>query len=716
MIKKKLDHIRNFLNTRMGFFTLLACLSWMINLFAYFTTFSLKLESAYQIFILCINPIATSLLLLGIALYIKNSKLSYTVMFIISLLLNTLLFSNVIYYREFSDFITVNSILGVGDVASGLESDIFKLIHPSDIVYWIPYIIVLILLVTKVIKVDKRPFKKRFALAMSALAILTFGINLALAESDRPQLLTRTFSHDYLVKYLGINAFTAYDGVQTYKIDQLRAKASENDLTNVKNFVSQNYAKPNPKYFGIAKGRNVIYVHLESLQQFVIDYKYKTDDGKEHEVTPFLNSLFHSQETFSFDNFFHQVGSGKTSDAETILDNSLYGLSRGAIMSQLGNKNTFQAAPAILKQRAGYSSAVFHGNSGTFWNRNNAYKHFGYDYFFDSGYFRKQNEDNAFQYGLHDKYMLNDSIQYLQYLQQPFYAKFMLVSNHYPFEPLKGEEAGFPVANTGDETVDGYFNTANYMDQAIKQLFDYLKATGLYNNSIIVLYGDHYGISNSRAKQALSPLLGKSPDTWTSWDDMQMQRVPYMIHIPGMNKGFIDHTYAGQIDNLPTILHLLGIDTSKDIQLGQDVFSDNFRQVVAFRNGNFITPEYTYIDEAIYKNSDGQKLENPTKQIKDTINKDKKYVDEQLSISDEINNGDLLRFYNENGFVKVNPKNYNYKNSLAALKKIDKDKGAGSTSIFHHFNNQSTVDLYKSTPYRILHPNDIYDYDNEEDK
>ena len=37
----------------------------------------------------------------------------------------------------------------------------------------------------------------------------------------------------------------------------------------------RHYAKPNPEYFGMAKGRNVIYIHLESFQQFLIDYKLK---------------------------------------------------------------------------------------------------------------------------------------------------------------------------------------------------------------------------------------------------------------------------------------------------------------------------------------------------------------------------------------------------------------------------------------------------------
>lgn len=698
--------IGKWINTRMGFFLLLALLSWVTNIYAYFTTFNLGIESAFQYFILLINPLATTLLLLGIGLYVRNGKASYTTMFIIAVLMNVLLFSNVVYYREFSDFITVNSILGVGSVASGLKSDIFKLIYPTDIIYWIGYIIILVLLLTKHIKIDKTPVRGRVAFAMTSFSVLLFGVNLALAETDRPQLLTRTFSHDYMVKYLGINAFTGYDGIQTYKIDQKRAQASSNDLENVEKFVKQQYAKPDKNLFGIAKGRNVIFVHLESLQQFIIDYKYKDPKtGKSYEVTPFLNSLYHNKQTYSFSNFFHQVGSGKTSDAETIMDNSLYGLSQGAIMVQLGGKNTFQSAPDILKQTRGYTTAVFHGNAGSFWNRNEAYKRFGYDYFFDSSYFRKHTSENSFQYGLHDKYMIQDSIKYLEKLQQPFYVKYMLVSNHYPFAPFKGKESGFPIANTGDDTVNGYFATANYMDQAVKQLFDYLKKSGLYKNSIIVLYGDHYGISNSRAKTALAPLLGKSSSTWNDYDDAQMQRVPYMIHIPGIKTGKIMTEYAGQIDNLPTILHLLGINTQNYIQLGQDLFSPDFKQVVPFRNGNFVTPNYTFVNGVTYDTKTGKEIKDPTPEQKKQIDSDQSYVNKELSVSDEINNGDLLRFATDDGLKPIDPSTYNYKNEEEQLDKVQKEKGKKSTSVYSQNGDKTTQNMYKTESYQDLHPN-----------
>ncbi|MFX3653807.1 sulfatase-like hydrolase/transferase, partial [Streptococcus suis] len=79
-------------------------------------------------------------------------------------------------------------------------------------------------------------------------------------------------------------------------------------------------------------------------------------------------------------------------------------------------------------------------------------------------------------------------------------------------------------ANTDDETINGYFATAKYLDASIKAFFVYLKATGLYENSVIVLYGDHYGISKSRNPD-LAPLSGKDSQTWSDFDNAMMQRV-----------------------------------------------------------------------------------------------------------------------------------------------------------------------------------------------
>ena len=705
-MKKITNSILNFMSTRLGFVLTLLLLYWFKTMWAYSVDFNLDIQGPYQIFLAVINPLPISLLFIGLALYIKRTKLFYSLAFGIYLLLFIWLISNSIYYREFTDFVTVNTMLASSKVSAGLGAAALELFRPWDVIYILDFPILAFFFFKKWIRMDNRPFNKRASFAVTSLSAMLFSANLFLAEIDRPELLTRGFSNYYVVRALGLPAFLGYSANQTYAANKERSKASEADLKPVEEYIQQHYAKPNPEYFGMAKGRNVIYIHLESFQQFLIDYKLKVDD-KEYEVTPFLNSLYHSKETFAFSNVFNQVKAGKTSDAETMIETGLFGLNQGSFMVNYGGTNTQQAAPFILSKNGYNSSAVFHGNAGSFWNRNTAYKQWGYNYFFDASYFTKQNSSNSFQYGLNDKYMLKDSIKYLERLQQPFYTKFITVSNHYPYTTsLSGDDIGFTLAKTQDETINGYFATANYLDSSIKAFFDYLKESGLYKNSIIVLYGDHYGISNSR-NPALAPLLGKNSETWSSYDNAMLQRVPYMVVVPGMDKGGIIDTYGGEIDMLPTLEHLLGIESNKFLQVGQDMLSPEHDQIVAFRSANyFVTPEYTSYSGRTYYTKTGEEITNPDEKTKEELDKIREAANLQLKISDSIQTGDLLRFFKGNDLGKVNPEDYSYTNSFKALKKIEKEKGDKSTSLYNQRGNQSTVDLFKAPTYKELHPED----------
>lgn len=702
LVKKLIDIIKKNYQTRIGFIVLLLLSYWTKSLWAYFVDFHLDLSSLFQYLIAILNPIPLALLLLGLALYIKNTKLFYGIAITIYLVLFLWLFSNVVYYREFADYISVSTMMATSSVSTGLGETALELFNLWDLVYFADFIIIAIVLRKKPYKLNPKPFSKRASFAFSSLAILLFSVNLFTAEIDRPELLTRGFSNTYIVRALGLPAFFTYNAHQTYTAEKDRSDATAEDLVPVEEYVQEHYASPNSDYFGIAKGRNVIYLHLESLQQFVIDYKLNVD-GVEYEVTPFLNSLYHSQSTLAFSNFFNQVKAGKTSDAETMIETSLFGLNQGSFMVQYGGSNTQQAAPYILSQNGGYTSAVFHGNSASFWNRNNTYKQWGYNYFFDQSYFSEATEENSFQYGLNDKIMFADSIQYLEHLQQPFYAKFITVSNHYPYtSSLIGDEIGFPLADTPDETINGYFATANYLDASIKAFFDYLKATGLYENSIIVLYGDHYGISNSRNPD-LAPLIGKDSQTWSDFDNAMMQRVPYMIVVPGMTNGGISDTFGGEIDALPTLEHLLGIEANNYLQVGQDMLSSEHSQVVALRTaGNFITPKYTSYGGKIYYTETGVEITNPDEVTQKEIDDIKASAAAQLSASDAIQTGDLIRFY-DNGLTALDASQYNYIDSLATLLALEKELGIKSTSLYSKNNNQSTVDLFKAPSYLELH-------------
>lgn len=661
---------------------------------AYFVDLGLGITNPFQFLIVLINPLATTTLLLSIALYFKKSRFFYPLAILISILNTVLLYLNVIYFREFTDFMTVSTMTGYSKVNQGLSGSSLALTNFHDIFYWIDLVVIILLLVLRKIKIDPRPLNRRIGLAVTSFSVLFFVVNLSLAEMDRPQLLTRTFDRAYIVKYLGLDAFTVYDGLKSQHNNDLRATATKSELNDVLKFTRKHYAKPNKKFYGIAKGKNVIVIHLESFQQFLIGKKI---NGQE--VTPFLNKLYKSKSSYAFKNFFHQVGQGKTSDAENMLETSTYGLPQGSLFAQLGSDNTFQAAPAILNQRRGYTSAVFHGNIASFWNRNNVYKNMGYQYFFDASYYNTTG-DRSLGYGLKDKLLFRDAVKYLQNLQQPFYVKYITVTNHFPYD-LDKEDTNFKTTNTGDDVVDNYFLTAHYLDQAVHEFYNYLRKTGLLKHSLILLYGDHYGISNSENTN-LAKALGKNPDDWDDFDNAQLQRVPLIIDVPGQKNGFVSKKYAGEIDVLPTLMHLLGISSKRYVQFGTDILSKQHDQVVAFRNQDWVSPAFTSLSGDIYSNKTGQLLKL-TKRQQSQVKKDKERVQTELSLSDSLNEKNLLRFYHPKGFKAIDPRNYNYADLYQKEKRIEKRLGKKSTSIYSKNGDKSTWKEYFTDAPEIHH-------------
>lgn len=669
--------------TKLGFFTVVVVFFWIKTYLTYITKFNLGVVGSMQNFLLLINPLPTAILLIGIGLFFKGRK-SYWIMVIIDFLLSLWLFSNILYYREFSDFLSTSIIKTSGSTSDNLGKSIAGITKGTDFLVFLDVVIIVLLIAFKVFKIDVRRLKLKVSLLIEGLAVVLIGTNLTMAQKDRPGLLTRTFDNNYIVKYLGLNAFAVYDGVKTAQNNAIMAKANHSDLKTVQSYIKKNYIAPNPEYYGVAKNKNVLVIHLESFQQFLIDYKWH---GKE--VTPNLNKLYHANDTISFDNFFNQVGQGKTSDAEMMLENSIFGLQSGSAMSSYGTSNTFESAPAILGQKAGYTSAVMHGGAGSFWNRDNAYKSFGYDYFMPLSYY--QNKKGYYLgYGIKDKLFFDQSIKYMEHLPQPFYLKMITVTNHYPYD-LNKKNQSIDKTDTGDKTVDGYVQTAHYLDQAIGELMSYLKKSGLEKNTLIMLYGDHYGISGNHHK-ASAQLLDK--DSFNNFDNLQFQRVPLMFHMPGL-KGGINHTYGGEIDVRPTLFNLLGIKDQNMIQFGHSLLAKNAPQIVAQRNGDFITPKYSKVEGSYYYTQSGKRITHPSKKVKAQLSSISNTVTTELSLSDRVITGNLLRFYKPEGFEYVKRKNYSYKKS-DSLKRLKKAEKKSKNSVWYQNGKKTTQNDFKT--------------------
>lgn len=538
-----------------------------------------------------------------------------------SFLISFILYANAVYYREFNDFITIPLLMQTNNLGE-LKSSIFELIKWYDLLYFTDVIILAYIALKHFETITIKPFKKFQATAFFLVAIGLAFLNISMAETQRPQLLTRTFDREILVKNLGTYYFHVYDVFLQTKTNAQRAMANGNELTEIENYTKAHYKEPNKNLFGIAKGKNVILISMESTQSFVIG---ATLHGQP--VTPFLNEFI--KDSFYFDNFYHQVGQGKTSDSEFLFDNSLYSLGRGAVFFTHAN-NTYTTFTKKLKANHYYTAAL-HANNKSFWNRDIVYENFGYDRYYSAADFHITN-DIKVGWGMKDMHFFEQSIQHLKAMPQPFYAKFITLTNHFPFD-LDEEDRFIEPYDSNSKTLNQYFPTVRYTDEALKQFIEDLKKNGLYENSMIVIYGDHYGISENH-NDAMGQFLGKEI---TPIDTVQLQRVPLIIHIPGQ-EGKTISTIGGQVDLKPTLLHLLGINTKNDFQFGADLFAKDRNEFVVLRDGSFITKDYVYKNETCYDKATGEEIE------KNHCERYKEQAKQELFYSDKVIYGDLLRF------------------------------------------------------------------------
>ncbi|MDZ5471005.1 LTA synthase family protein (plasmid) [Bacillus sp. 31A1R] len=620
--------MNNFKWSKVSLMVLAIILLWLKTYVIYKTSFDIKIENWKQELILFINPLSFLMFILGIGLFMKE-KYRNRYILITTFLISAVMFGNVVFYRFFNDFLTIPVLFQTSNM-SDLGSSVTELLNWTDLFYFVDFLILLAVVLLKPKFVAYREFTKVHRRAFFLVAIAISFFNLGLAETERPQLLTRTFDREMLVKNIGTYNYHIYDAFLQSKSSAQRALADGSELVDIENYVRANYKKPNENLFGIAKGKNVILISMESTQSFVIN---NTVNGEE--ITPFLNDFI--KESYYFDNFYHQTAQGKTSDSEFIVENSLYGLSRGAVFfTHSGNE--YKATPEVLNEN-GYFTASLHANNKSFWNRDIMYDSLGYQRFYSLPDYDVR-DDNSIGWGLKDIDFFEQSIAHLKEMPKPFYAKFITLTNHFPFE-LGEEDLYIQPYNSTNKTVNNYFPTVRYTDEALKLFVERLKEEGLYEDSVIIIYGDHYGISENHNK-TMGEFLGTEVTPYVS---TQLQRVPLIVHIPGQ-KGKTISKVSGQIDLKPTILHLLGINTKRNIDFGTDLFSKDKTDFTVLRDGSFITKDYVYTRETCYDKSTGEEIE------KSTCEPYAEKAKNELEYSDKVIYGDLLRFY-ENTKSKV---------------------------------------------------------------
>ena len=594
-------------------------MTWVQTYIVYKFFFRLSLVSLGEEILIVINSIGPILLIYGSIYFLKPSKRSFAVMGV-SAFFSVIMIANTLFYKFYDDIMTLPILLQM-DNTGGLGSSVMNLIDFKVLflVMNLPILMVANRRIKDSTKVTPHFYKKYF-ISMIGAYLLTFGLSYL---SGLP-MFNVPYNREVMIKTLGIYQYGLYDIYLSLTTPIDYALAENNEFIEVSNYVKSNQINPNSELFGVAKDQNIIVISLESLQEFAINLEVNGE-----EVTPFLNQFI--QECYYFDNFYQQTSQGKTSDAEFITENSLYAADRGSAF-YAKSQNQYESLASILKGQ-GYYTAVFHANEKEFWNRETMYEALGFDHFFDESAFLV-NEENSFGWGLTDEAFFEQTLDYLKGLPQPFYAKLLTLTNHYPFEIPEQYQYISP-GETNNEIVNHYITTVRYLDEALKSFITNLKESGLYDNTIIVMYGDHYGLSESYYED-LAILLQEEEITLNR--HLDLQRVPFIIHLPNQEEGEVVSTVSGQIDMKPTLLNLVGLPVNAYINFGQDLFAADRRELIVLRDGSFIGSEYRYADSTCLRSDSGELVDQSFCESLEKV------AVQDLYYSDLILNKDLLRF------------------------------------------------------------------------
>ncbi|MBO8165489.1 MAG: LTA synthase family protein [Brevibacillus sp.] len=498
--------------------------------------------------------------------------------------LSLVLFVDTLYHSYFHDVTSVSLLRQLGQVGEVSDS-IVSLTNWAYTLYFldIPLLIaayrwrmkqVILTYQDRVAKAVRRIG----ALAIPALLVAGTTVHVERTVAQVPGFLDARYSNKALLQALGIYHYHLYDMYQYAKLSISSKEVTASELEEVRQWFQElNAQQPPGPLFGRAKGQNVIVVQEESLQGFVVNLKV---NGQE--VTPHLNRLM--REGIAFPHYYDQTHHGRTSDGEFTSLVSLYPSSiAGSIYFNFA-ENEFDSLPKVLKEH-GYATMSAHAYTGSFWNRAVMHRNLG----FEQSYFMENLEPGEkVGWGLSDEAFFEQMNEKMEALPQPFFAFLVTLSNHHPYE-MPSKYKRLDLGELEGTFLGNYLHSAHYADQALGELIRLLKQNGLYESSILVVYGDHdAGVPEEELRK-----IGIVPKYEREYDKVPM--VIYSSALAELN-GTVQEQVSGHLDLTPTLLYLLGLPQEGHYFMGQRLFDvPADERLVVFRDGSYLTQEHAFI-------------------------------------------------------------------------------------------------------------------------
>jgi lipoteichoic acid synthase len=504
-------------------------------------------ESVYMAFLL---P------LLGIAFLLKG-KLHFWYLCCLNGILSLLMIGDLMYYRGFGDFISPYIFSQTSNLEN-LFGSIVSMLRPIDVLFVLDLIV--LLPAGKKVSAYYRQIKRSFCIfsfcCLLTVATLSYQhYRLDVRNPANSSLFFVDWAANQTMTHLSPTGYHLYDFYNYYTKNQAY-EPTAGEVQEIAQWLYQNEeCLPDNQFKGIFKGKNLLIVQVESLENFVINQKI---DGQE--ITPNLNRLL--KNSYYFSNMYEQVKDGNSSDADLMINTSVYPVTMGATFFRFP-LNTYNSLPNLLEKK-GYTSTAIDPEKGSYWNWLQALTAIGFDQTVDESYFK---QDEKIGMGISDGSYFTQVAPLLAGKKQPFYTFMITLTSHSPFELPEQYQSltlADPVKNT---KLGGYFQCIHYTDREIGHFLEKLEQSHLLDNTVVAIYGDHTGVHKfyNDEVQQIDP-----GEMW--WLDSS-KRVPFLIYCKDL-KGQKFTVTGGQIDIMPSLAYLFDLDPSyKKTALGRNLFN-----------------------------------------------------------------------------------------------------------------------------------------------
>lgn len=553
-------------------------------------------------------------LFVGVSISFKK-WIGKTIYILINLLFITIFMTNNVYFSVMNSVFDFSLVEAAGEGAPYLF-DALKTCNPFV------YVAFVLIVISLVFSLKNFPDSKEnnfplLGIIFGSFIVLHLIVPLTLGRVNKEltwsswrnaRNIYETFNDSN--KGIKVCGFFEYN-IRSYYITFLKPEVSitEEDLE----FLDNSYAEelnPKNKYTGRFKDKNLIIVQLEGMDSWIIN---KND-------TPTIYKMMNNSINFTKHYSFYN-GGGSTFNSEFAINTGYvtpFSYSRNAYTF---NKNSFPNSLAHIFKNMDYTVNAFHMNSGEYYSRTVNYNNWGYDNYYG---LKEISSYPGRTYELDRNLILDEKFQELMFPEDKKFVDYIITySGHYPFTNTKdvckmlyNEDVEKEMNETGaleepefvemfeEECVRRQNQETDYM---MKLLLEKLEEKNLINDTVIVVVTDHY-LYTIDDRTIL--------DRYKNTSNNLINNTPFFIWTNKGKKTNISQV-TSQLNILPTILNLYGIEFNKNNYIGEDALNPKYSGIVFFN-------DYSWYDGNVYV--DGGEVTNDKKISQEKLIEKGEYV------------------------------------------------------------------------------------------